>query len=452
MSRKIISVIMVLTCLFMLVAGVLGIRDVLQEKSDGEKEKAETLESLDTLKAGVEKLEANRQAYEDGKLAYDEGTAAYEQGKSDYAKGQSDLAAGINEYNDGKNTLAAGKAEYAAGMKEYKEKLATYEYSLANKEAIIDKNTADYIAANADSVNALVEQNMPQGVDAAVKQQLEPQIQNQLEAYKAANPEATAEQLEAAEAQIRETVYGGYYDTVKAQIEANPDAMAQVRALVTEQVHAGVRQQVAAQVDASLADAQKQLEAGKAKLDAAAKEIEAGEKKLSAAESEIAAGRQKLTDAAKQLTDAEQQLADGKEQLDTFEEGQAQVDAGYAVLMKNEKIAAKVNDEGMDALDAGYLVVEESTAETTEDLVTRAIYIGLSMLAALIGIVAAAMAAKGRRVNVIAGVMLLLMAAALILGVIRSFSAHPLQMAAMIVLMVAAIVFAVSGMKSKEAA
>ena len=83
---------------------------------------------------------------------------------------------------------------------------------------------------------------------------------------------------------------------------------------------------------------------------------------------------------------------------------------------------------------------------------TRAIYIGLSMLAALIGIVAAAMAAKGRRVNVIAGVMLLLMAAALILGVIRSFSAHPLQMAAMIVLMVAAIVFAVSGMKSKEAA
>ena len=452
MSRKIISVIMVLTCLFMLVAGVLGIRDVLQEKRDGEKEKAETLESLDTLKAGVEKLEANRQAYEDGKLAYDEGTAAYEQGKSDYAKGQSDLAAGINEYNDGKNTLAAGKAEYAAGMKEYKEKLATYEYSLANKEAIIDKNTADYIAANADSVNALVEQNMPQGVDAAVKQQLEPQIQNQLEAYKAANPEATAEQLEAAETQIRETVYAGYYDTVKAQIEANPDAMAQVRALVTEQVHAGVRQQVAAQVDASLADAKKQLEAGKAKLDAAAKEIEAGEKKLSAAESEIAAGRQKLTDAAKQLTDAEQQLADGKEQLDTFEEGQAQVDAGYAVLMKNEKIAAKVNDEGMDALDAGYLVVEESTAETTEDLVTRAIYIGLSMLAALIGIVAAAMAAKGRRVNVIAGVMLLLMAAALILGVIRSFSAHPLQMAAMIVLMVAAIVFAVSGMKSKEAA
>lgn len=452
MSRKIVSVIMVLACLFMLVAGVFGIKDVLQEKNDGEKEKAETLENLDTLKAGVEKLEANRQAYEDGKLAYDEGTAAYEQGKSDYAKGQSDLTAGINEYNDGKNTLISGKAEYDAGMKEYKEKLATYEYSLANKEALIDKNTADYIAANADSVNALIEQNMPQGVDAAVKQQLEPQIQQQIEAFKAANPEATAEQLEAAEAQIRETVYGGYYDAVKAQIEANPEAMAQIRALVTEQVHAGVKQQVAAQVEASLADAAKQLEAGKAKLDAAAKEIAAGEKKLSAAEREIADGRQKLIDAAAQLTDAEKQLADGKKELETFEDGQAQVDAGYAVLMKNEKIAAKVNGEGMDALDAGYLVVDESTAETTEDLVTRSVYIGLAMLAALMGIIAVVMASKGRRVSIISGVMLLCMASALILGVIRSLSDHPLQMSAMIVLTLVAVTFTVSELKSRAAA
>lgn len=452
MSRKIISVIMVLACLFMLFAGVLGIRDVLKEKNDGEKEKAETLESLDTLKAGVEQLEAKRQDYEAGKLAYDEGTAAYEQGKSDYAKGQSDLTAGISEYNDGKNTLSAGKAEYAAGMKEYNEKLAAYEYSLANKAALIDKNTADYIAANADSVNALIEQNMPQGVDVAVKQQLEPQIQQQLEAYKAANPEATDEQLTAAEAQIREAVYGGYYDAVKAQIEASPEAMAQIKALVTEQVHAGVKQQVAAQVEASLTDAQKQLEAGKAKLDAAAKEIAAGEKKLSAAESEIAAGRQKLKDAAEQLTDAEKQLADGKKQLETFEDGQAQVDAGYETLMKNEKIAAKVNDEGMDALDAGYLVVDESTAETTEDLVTRSVYIGLSMLAALIGIIAVVMASKGRRVSIISGIMLLCMAAAIILGVIRSFNEHPLQMAAMLVSALAAVMFAVSEMKSKTAA
>ena len=40
MARKLISVIMILACLFMLFAGALGIRDILQEKSDGEKEKA----------------------------------------------------------------------------------------------------------------------------------------------------------------------------------------------------------------------------------------------------------------------------------------------------------------------------------------------------------------------------------------------------------------------------
>ena len=106
MMRKLISAVMVIACLFMLVAGAFGIRDIMQEKSDGEKEKAATLEKLDTLKAGKEKLESNRADYEEGKTAYADGTAAYEKGKADYAKGQQDLAAGLREYNAGKKTLA----------------------------------------------------------------------------------------------------------------------------------------------------------------------------------------------------------------------------------------------------------------------------------------------------------------------------------------------------------
>ena len=47
MLRKLISAVMVIACLFMLVAGAFGIRDIMQEKSDGEKEKAATLEKLD---------------------------------------------------------------------------------------------------------------------------------------------------------------------------------------------------------------------------------------------------------------------------------------------------------------------------------------------------------------------------------------------------------------------
>ena len=95
MLRKLISAVMVIACLFMLVAGAFGIRDIMQEKSDGEKEKAATLEKLDTLKAGKEKLESNRADYEEGKTAYADGTAAYEKGKADYAKGQQDLKDGL---------------------------------------------------------------------------------------------------------------------------------------------------------------------------------------------------------------------------------------------------------------------------------------------------------------------------------------------------------------------
>lgn len=174
MMRKLISAVMVIACLFMLVAGAFGIRDIMQEKSDGEKEKAATLEKLDTLKAGKEKLESNRADYEEGKTAYADGTAAYEKGKADYAKGQQDLAAGLREYNAGKKTLAQGKADYAAGekrlaagqkeydagMKQYNEKLAEYNASVKNKDALVTASTEQYIKENQKTVDALIAQNV----------------------------------------------------------------------------------------------------------------------------------------------------------------------------------------------------------------------------------------------------------------------------------------------------
>ena len=240
--------------------------------------------------------------------------------------------------------------------------------------------------------------------------------------------------------------------------------MAYITSEVTKAVEAGVRAEVEKQVDAKLADASKQLSEAKAKLDAAKKQLDAGkaelaknaptiaagEKKLDAAEKELDAGKAKLVDAEKQLADAEKQLADGKAKLDEFEAGQAQVDAGYATLMENEKIAAKVKNDNMDALDAGYLVVEESTAETTEDLVTRAVYIGASMLAALLGIIAAVFALKGRDAKALAIVVFVVALASLIYGITRHFAAHPLQMAAMITLTSAALVFIPAAIRKTE--
>ena len=94
MVKKVFSIVLILACLFMLVAGAFGIKDILQEKSDGEKNKAETLEKLDTLKAGVAELEKNRAAYEEGLKAYEDGTAEYEQGQKDLEAGEADYEAG----------------------------------------------------------------------------------------------------------------------------------------------------------------------------------------------------------------------------------------------------------------------------------------------------------------------------------------------------------------------
>lgn len=423
MVKKVFSIVLILACLFMLVAGAFGIKDILQEKSDGEKNKAETLEKLDTLKAGVAELEKNRAAYEEGLKAYEDGTAEYEQG-------QKDLEAGEADYEAGKIKIANGKAALAAGQKEYDTSLAQYNYTVNNRDTVIDQKTEEYIKANPAVVNGLIEKNLDTGVEAAVKQQSEAMVQQELAKFKAANPEADEATLKAAEAQIRAAVEA-QHDAIKAGVMANDEAMAKIRAGVEAQVKAGIREQVAAQVDAGIADAKVKLAAGKAKLDKSKAELRAGEAALAAAEKQLAEGKDKLSA-------AEDQLADGKTQLETFEAGQKQIDAGYATLMENEKIAAKV-ENGMDALDAGYAVVDEESEITTADLVGRAVYIGLGMLGALFGLIAAFV--KLPKCKVFGAIALVLAVAGNVVGLIRTYSEQQLPMIALIVLAVAAILF-----------
>ena len=420
MVKKVFSIVLILACLFMLVAGAFGIKDILQEKSDGEKNKAETLEKLDTLKAGVAKLEKNRAAYEEGLKAYEDGTAEYEQG-------QKDLEAGEADYEAGKIKIANGKVALAAGQKEYDTSLAQYNYTVNNRDAVIDQKTEEYIKANPAVVNGLIEKNLDAGVETAVKQQSEAMVQQELAKFKAAKDEAT---MKAVEAQIRASVEA-QHDAIKAGVMANDEAMAKIRAGVEAQVKAGIREQVAAQVDAGIADAKVKLAAGKAKLDKSKAELRAGEAALAAAEKQLAEGKDKLSA-------AEDQLADGKTQLETFEAGQKQIDAGYATLMENEKIAAKV-ENGMDALDAGYAVVDEETEITTADLVGRAVYIGLGMLGALFGLIAAFV--KLPKCKVFGAIALVLAVAGNVVGLIRTYSEQQLPMIALIVLAVAAILF-----------
>ena len=66
---------------------------------------------------------------------------------------------------------------------------------------------------------------------------------------------------------------------------------------------------------------------------------------------------------------------------------------------------------------------------------------GASMLAALLGIIAAVCVFKGRDAKVLAIVVFVVALASLVYGITRHFAAHPVQMAAMITLCSAALVF-----------
>lgn len=462
MKQKIVGIVAACACVFMFVAGGVGFWEIQKEAKDKQAEKEATLEQLDTLKAGVEKLEENRPAYEEGLVAYETGLAQYEAGKAEYEKGKQDLAAGKQEYEAGKKTLAAGKAEYAKGKQdlaagkakyaeksqEYETKLAQYNSAVANKDALIQQKTAEQMGT--PEVQALVAQNMPAGV--------------KLAALKAMNfSDEQIAQISAGQMTLDAAQQAALAGTITT-IQSSPTTMAQVEAAVTEKVQAGVQAKVAEVAEGEFAtnkqlldDGKAQLEeaaatiaAGEKKLAAAEKEIAAGEKKLADAETEIAAGEKKLADAEVQLADAEVQLADGKAQLEVFEEGQAQVDAGYATVLKNEKIAAKV-DGGMEILDAAYEVVDEETVATTDRLMGRATYLGIAMAAALIVLIGVAVVWFNKRAVVIAAIALVAAIVANVHGLTRTYHEHELQMAAMIVLAVMAAIFTgVCAMKKKE--
>lgn len=490
MKQKIVGIVAACACVFMFVAGGVGFWEIQKEAKDKQAEKEATLEQLDTLKAGVTKLEENRPAYEEGLKAYETGLAQYEAGKAEYEKGKQDLAAGKQEYEAGKKKLAAGKAEYAKGKQDlaagkaeyakgqqelaagkakyakgqqdlaagkakyaenkklYDEGMAEYTETFNNKDAKIKEIAGKMVALSVVGYPETDISDILTGKKVLTDEEMVP-VKNIIDAIPGdprlqyvlsttAIPKATA---------VVETGL----NEAKKQLDENAPLLAEAEAKIAagEKELAAAEKEIAAG-EQKLAAAEKEITAGEKKLAAAEKEIAAGEKKLAAAEKEIAAGEKKLADAEVQLADAEVQLADGKAQLEVFEEGQAQVDAGYATVLKNEKVAAKV-DGGMEILDAAYEVVDEETVATTDRLMGRATYLGIAMAAALIVLIGVAVVWFNKRAVVIAAIALVAAIVANVYGLTRTYHEHELQMAAMIVLAVMAAIFTgVCAMKKKE--
>lgn len=461
MKQKIVGIVAACACVFMFVAGGVGFWEIQKEAKDKQAEKEATLEQLDTLKAGVTKLEENRPAYEEGLKAYETGLAQYEAGKAEYEKGKQDLAAGKQEYEAGKKTLAAGKAEYAkgkqdlaagkaeyakgqqdlaAGKAEYAEKkelynkgMAKYTETLNNKDAVIQETAAKMVALSGAGYSETDISDILTGKKVLTNEEMVP-VKSIIDAIPG---DPTLQYFVSTTIPTATVAVETSLNEAKKQLDESAPLLAEAEA----QIAAG---------EQKLAAAEKEITTGEQKLAAAEKEIAAGEKKLADAETEIAAGEKKLADAEVQLADAEVQLADGKAQLEVFEEGQAQVDAGYATVLKNEKIAAKV-DGGMEILDAAYEVVDEETVATTDRLMGRATYLGIAMAAALIVLIGVAVVWFNKRAVVIAAIALVAAIVANVHGLTRTYHEHELQMAAMIVLAVMAAIFTgVCAMKKKE--
>ena len=126
------SVLLIVASLFSFYAAAAGIKDGLDIKAYKE---ADALEAdvVGELEKAIGQLKENEQTYLDGVRDFEQGQKDYEDGQKKIADGEKSLAAGYADYDAGLKAYTEGKAAYAAGLEEY-----------AAGKALLDENTAAY--------------------------------------------------------------------------------------------------------------------------------------------------------------------------------------------------------------------------------------------------------------------------------------------------------------------
>ena len=297
------SILLIVVCLFSLVAVAFGVKDCLEIKAYKE-EDAKRAEAVNDLEDALVLLKDNEQAYLDG-------IGAYTKGLSDYQAGQQELSKGYKDYDAGKKTLEAGYKTYNDGLAAYeqgKKDLEEGKKQVAEGQALIDANTEAYIEGKAKLEK--IEPLLPY-VDTYVEfrdgflDNINGFTSAQIWFVTVVRPIAARLGLEIP---LNVIDFPGYIQQMvadgKAQIKEYEDGLATLEA-GKAQVADGERQ---------LAEAEKQLADGKKELEAGEKELAEGKSKLLAGESELAQGKETL--------------ASGKASLEEFEDGMRQVD-GY---------------------------------------------------------------------------------------------------------------------------
>ena len=479
----VMSILLIIVCIFGLVAAGLGVKDGLAIKKYKE-EDAKAADVVGDLEKAIDLLKQNEKDY-------NEGIGTYAKGLSDYSAGQKELKAGYKTYNAGKSEYEKGLAAYKEGKKTLAEGYAQYEQGKKDLEAgrkkvaegqkLIDANTQAYNEGK------------------AMLEKIEP-LMPLLNTY----------------VQFRDGTIAKLpgFDTAQAWFVSKVRPIAQKAGLTIpenvtdfpkymQQMVADGKAQLKEYEDglAELEAGKKELAAGEAKLKAAEAQLAAGEKelaegeaKLKAAEKELAAGKSKLAAGEKELAEGAAMLADGKADLEEFESGMALVDEYTMTCYKNAPIYRhngdmavpgpeqrlgedfswyKVDEDGNAVtlrngepyLDLDQCLVvcksfRESVADHVAD-VTHELYMRLGLyvamvLASILGIIGGALGLAGKGGAAALGIITAVLAVACnIFGACTRYYGYTyplkdgtysgtLQFVALIVLAVVAVIFAIA--------
>lgn len=289
------SICLVLACLFGLFACVAGMKDALNIQEYKQEDADHAREGIAAAREGIKQLQENEDVYLNG-------VGTYEAGLIQLSSGKSALNAGYKEYYAGKKALEEGKKAYAEGVKALEAGKKEYE---AGKKKIAE-NTQAYNEGK--ETLAKIEPLMP--------------YLNQYVQFR----DGTIAKLpgfNSAQAWFVKTVR-----PIAAKLGITiPDDVTDFPAFMNKMVADG-KAQLKEYEDgvAKLAEAEKTIAAGEKKLAAAEKEIAAGEKKLADAEKQLAAGEKKLAA-------GKNELANGDKKLKVYEGGQEQLAAGMQQLL-----------------------------------------------------------------------------------------------------------------------
>lgn len=289
------SICLVLACLFGLFACVAGMKDALNIQEYKQEDADHAREGIAAARDGIKQLQENEDVYLNG-------VGTYEAGLIQLSSGKSALNAGYKEYYAGKKALEEGKKAYAEGVKALEAGKKEYE---AGKKKIAE-NTQAYNEGKEKL--AKIEPLMP--------------YLNQYVQFR----DGTIAKLpgfDSAQAWFVKTVR-----PIAAKLGITiPNDVTDFPAFMNKMVADG-KAQLKEYEDgvAKLAEAEKTIAAGEKKLAAAEKEIAAGEKKLADAEKQLAAGEKKLAA-------GKNELANGDKKLKVYEGGQEQLAAGMQQLL-----------------------------------------------------------------------------------------------------------------------